>query len=105
MNYKDLLSDKDREIFNIIWSSDVWNTGKPSKAGPYTVKGHWLVSGNRSIEGGINYDGDEGWNDSVSNTFIVEGWTESVYETQTPGQDCIQTDTEKLIAIFPLQIS
>ena len=26
-------------------------------------------------------------------------------ETQTPGQDCIQTDTEKLIAIFPLQIS
>ena len=99
MNYKDLLNDKDREIFNSIWSSNVWNTGKPSNAGPYTVKGHWLVSGNRSIEGGINYDADEGWNDSVSNTFIVEGWSESVYETHTQGKDCIQTDTGESITI------
>ena len=26
MNYKDLLNDKDREIFNSIWSSNVWNS-------------------------------------------------------------------------------
>lgn len=28
MNYKDLLNDKDREIFNSIWSSNVWSIFK-----------------------------------------------------------------------------
>lgn len=74
--YKDLKTEDERVMFEIEWMAKDWNqiSKKPRPNQICEIKGHWFTSKNRAIEKNIKYDEDEGWNDQVNNSFVIEGW-------------------------------
>lgn len=67
---------EDHTDFESNWNSFDWIDYHiaPAPGQKCLIKGHWFTSNKRHIYGVFKYDADEGWNDEVNNSFMIDGW-------------------------------